>query len=181
MFFVFVLTVKLSMYLSRKLIISFLLTLVTLNSGALYADDYVQMIQFEMSFGGKQSESNLYMSMRSVGYSSQFDTKGQDTFRIPLISTDPRKISLLQPLSMLYAEEEPNNAEENIDETPNPVAAVGQAIGGVVLLAVMLAPVAVAISDMNSYDPCSGGACSIENYTIPDTFKVPADETGSDP
>ena len=80
MFFVIVLNLMLSMHVSRKLIISFLLTLVTLNSGALYADDYVQMIQYELSFGGKQSESNFYMSMWSAGYLSQLDADDQNIY-----------------------------------------------------------------------------------------------------
>lgn len=182
MFFVFVLNLMLSMHISRKLIISFLLALVTLNSGALYADDYVQMIQYELSFGGKQSESNFYMSVRSVGYSSQLDTDGQNKYRIPVMSTDPRKITLLKPLSMLYAAEEPNNAEENKDETPNPRASAGQALAGIVIIAAMLAPIAIGLSDIAKFDPCKDGACTGDvNYTIPDTFKVPADTTGSDP
>ena len=162
------------------------LSLVTLNSGALYADDYVQMIQYELSFGGKQSESNFYMSMRSAGYSSQLDTDGQNIYQIPVMSTDPRKITLLNPLSMLYEAEEPKNAEENKDETPNPIASAGQALArtlvGIVFVAAMLAPIASSVSDIAKFDPCKDGACTGDvNYTIPDTFKVPADTAGSDP
>lgn len=182
MFFVFVLNLMLSMHVTRKLFISFLLTLVTFNSGVLYADDYVQMIQYELSFGGKQSESDFYMSMRSAGYSSQLDTDDQNTFRIPVISTEPRKITLFKSLSMLYAAEEPNSAEENKDETPNPIASAGQALAGIVIVAAMLAPIAIGLSDIAKFDPCQDGACTGDvNYTIPDTFKVPADTTGSDP
>ena len=120
-------------HISSKLLACCLPALLAFIPVKAIADDYVQMIQYELSFGGKQSESNFYMSMRSAGYSSQLDTDDQNTFRIPVISTDPRKITLFKPLSMLYEAEEPNSAEENKDETPNPIASAGQALAGIVI------------------------------------------------
>ena len=108
MFFVFVLNLKLSMRVSRKLIISFLLTLFTLNSGTLYADDYVHMIQYELLFGNKQPVSNLYMSMQPGGMERSLSGSGnQAMFRTPVISTDHNKLTLLKPC-LLY----PSDAAE---------------------------------------------------------------------
>ena len=108
MFFVFVLNLKLTMRVSRKLIISFLLTLFTLNSGTLYADDYVHMIQYELLFGKKQPVSNLYMTMQTGGMEqSLHGVSNQPLFRTPVISTDPHKLTLLKPISILFETEDP--------------------------------------------------------------------------
>ena len=142
------------------------------------ADDYVQMIQYELSFGGKQPESNLYMSMRPAGYSSQFDTDDLSAYRMPVISTNPSKPTLFKPLSMLYATEESASTEGNENQTPDPIASAGQAFGGLVIVALMLAPIAIGISDIAKFDPCAEGGCEIDIPDISNLPTVPV-ETGS--
>ena len=119
MFFVFVLNLKHSLHLSRKLIISVLLTLVTMISGALYADDYVHMIQYELLFGNKQPVSNLYMSMQPSGMEqSLYGGSNQSVFRTPVISTDPHKLTLLKPISILFETEDPDaSTDTNVPHT----------------------------------------------------------------
>ena len=90
--------------ISRKLLVFFILTLSTSNPGVLHADDYVHMIQYELLFGNKQPVSNLYMSMQHGGMKqSLFGAGNQAVFRTPVISTDPRKLTLLKPVSVLFA------------------------------------------------------------------------------
>ena len=165
-------------HISSKLLACCLPALLAFIPVKAIADDYVQMIQYELSFGGKQSESNFYMSMRPAGYSSQFDTVGQNAYRIPVISTNPSKTTLFKPLSMLYATEESSSAEGNENETPNPTASAGQTFGGLVILALMLAPIAIGISDVAKFDPCAEGGCETD---IPDNSNLPTVpvETGS--
>ena len=54
------------------------------------ADDHAQMIQYEMIFGGNQTVSNLYMSMRPAGFPSQYETDNLNTYRMPLPAPNSR-------------------------------------------------------------------------------------------
>lgn len=166
---------------SWKLPVRILLTLATSFSGALHADDYVHMIQYELLFGNKQPVSNLYMTMQPGGMQqSMYGSESQTIFRTPVISTDPHKLTLLRPLSVLFAAEESANSNENgtDDSAPEPSVGhfVGSLIGVVLVLGPMVYAVSNSISDMD--DICDDG-CGVEfdipEYEVPE---VPA-ETGS--
>ena len=164
MFFVFFQYLKFSMHVSRKLIISFLLTIVTLNSGALYADDYVHMIQYELLFGNKQPVSNLYMSMQPGGMERSLSGSGnQAMFRTPLISTDHNKLTLLKPLSVLFASEESANSNENGSDDSAAEPSVGHFVGSLVGVVLVLGPLVYAVSNSVSdiNDICDDG-CGVE-------------------
>jgi hypothetical protein len=157
MSFDFVLDLKLYIPVSRKLFISLLLTLVTLNPGALHADDYVHMIQYELLFGNKPPVSNLYISMHSGGMEqSLYGAGNQTVFRTPVVSTDPHKFTLLKPLSVLFASEESANDNENGSDDSAPEPSVGHAFGSLVGLVLILGPLVYAasssISDINDID-----------------------------
>ena len=164
MFFVLVLDLKQSMHVSLKLLISFLLTLVALNPGFLYAEDYVHMIQYELLFGNKQPVSNLYMSMQPGGMEqSLFESGNQAAFRTPVISTDPDKLTLLKPLSVLFASEESANSNENGSDDSAPEPSVGHFVGSLVGVVLVLGPLVYAasnaVSDIN--DICDDG-CGVD-------------------
>ena len=148
MFFVFVLNLKLSMRVSRKLIISFLLTLFTLNSGTLYADDYVHMIQYELLFGKKQPVSNLYMTMQPGGMEqSLHGGSNQPLFRTPVISTDPHKLTLLKPLSILFETEDTGTSTD----TGTPEKSTGEqmvnAATGAVMVVLLLGGIVYTLAE----------------------------------
>lgn len=171
---------KSSKPVSRKLLVSFLLTLVTLNSGALHADDYVHMIQYELLFGNKQPVSNLYMSMRPAGMEqSLFGAGNQAVFRTPVISTDPHKFTLLRPLSVLFATEES-------DSDTSDITAGGHAyniIGALVLMAPMIYAISSSASDISDVgdidldlgEPGAIDLSALEGIEV-DTADPPAEE-----
>jgi|GEM_PF-4210620 len=171
---------KSSKPVSRKLLVSFLLALVTLNSGALHADDYVHMIQYELLFGNKQPVSNLYMSMRPAGMEqSLFGAGNQAVFRTPVISTDPHKFTLLRPLSVLFATEES-------DSDTSDITADGHAykiIGALVLLAPMIYAISSSASDVSDVgdvdldlgEPGAIDLSALEGIEV-DTAEPPAEE-----
>ena len=171
---------KSSKPVSRKLLVSFLLTLVTLNSGALHADDYVHMIQYELLFGNKQPVSNLYMSMRPAGMEqSLFGAGNQAVFRTPVISTDPHKFTLLRPLSVLFATEES-------DSDTSDITTGGHAfniIGALVLMAPMIYAISSSASDISDVgdidldlgEPGAIDLSALEGIEV-DTADPPAEE-----
>jgi len=145
---------KPSKSISRKLLVIFLLTLVTSNPGALHADDYVHMIQYELLFGNKQPVSNLYMSMQSGGKEQSFYGAGnQAVFRTPIFSTDPHKFTLLKPLSVLFATEESessDDAETDSDASDKTASAhAGAIIGGLLMMAPLIYAISSAASDIS--------------------------------
>ena len=138
------------------------------------ADDHAQMIQYELTFAGKQTVSNLYMSMRPAGLSSQSETDGLNTFQMPVISSDPHKTTLLSPLTKLYTNDKAESSDGLDSDTLNPVAGVGAAVIMLAGVAVLLLPYALAVSDATSdigdIDPCRDGGCDID---LPDPSEVP--------
>jgi hypothetical protein len=138
------------------------------------ADDHAQMIQFELTFGGKQSVSNLYISMTPSVFSSQYETDGVNTIQVPVISSDTQKTTLLRPLTKLYANDETESSDGVTSEELNPVAGVGAAVIMLAGVAVLLLPFALAGSDaarsLDDFDPCRDGACNID---LPDPSDVP--------
>jgi hypothetical protein len=109
-----------------------------------------------------------------------YGNESQTIFKTPVISTDPHKLTLLRPLSVLFAAEESANSNENgtDDSAPEPSVGhfVGSLIGVVLVLGPMVYAVSNSISDMD--DICDDG-CGVEfdipEYEVPE---VPA-ETGS--
>ena len=171
---------KSSKPVSRKLLVSFLLTLVTLNSGALHADDYVHMIQYELLFGNKHPVSNLYLSMRPAGMEqSLFGAGNQAVFRTPVISTDPHKFTLLRPLSVLFVTEES-------DSDTSDITTGGHAfniIGALVLMAPMIYAISSSYNDVSDVgdidldlgEPGAIDLSALEGIEI-DTAEPPAEE-----
>ena len=119
------------------------------------ADDHAQMIQYELTFAGKQTVSNLYMSMRPAGLSSQSETDGLNTFQMPVISSDPHKTTLLSPLTKLYTNDKAESSDGLDSDTLNPVAGVGAAVIMLAGVAVLLLPYALAVSDATPLRRCS--------------------------
>ncbi len=165
---------------SRKLLVSFLLTLVTLNSGALHADDYAHMIQYQLLFGNKQPVSNLYMSMRPAGMEqSLFGAGNQAVFRTPVISTDPHKFTLLRPLSVLFATEESDSDASDIPAGQHAF----NIIGALVLMAPMIYAISSAASDVSDVgdidldlgEPGAIDLSALEGIEV-DTSEPPAEE-----
>ena len=166
MFFVFVLDLKHSMHVSLKLLISFLLTLVALNPGFLYADDYVHMIQYELLFGNKQPVSNLYMSMQPGGMEhSLYDGNNQLVFRTPVISTDPHKLTLLKPLSILFETEDPDASTDSSAPDTSTGEQMANAATGAVMGLLLLGGIVYAIAK-----PIKETSDSFDNIEI-DTLK----------
>jgi hypothetical protein len=178
---------KSSKPVSRKLLVSFLLILVTSNSGALHADDYVHMIQYELLFGNKQPVSNLYMSMRPVGMEQSFYGAGnQAMFRTPVISTDPHKLTLLKPLSVLFAMEESESSDDGEFGSDSEKTAGGHAgaiIGGLLLMAPLLYAISSAASDISDIDDIDLDLGEGHEIDIPEGAEVdtaePPPEEGS--
>ncbi len=147
---------KLSKHIPGKLLVSILLALATSIPGALQADDYTHMIQYELRFGNKQPVSSLYLSMQpaGVGHAMQFDTGSKTMFRAPVISTDPHKITLLRPLSVLFAAEESDTSTDvgSDESTPDKTAGehVKTAAGGILGLVLVFGPLIYAISSAAS-------------------------------
>jgi len=177
---------KSSKPVSRKLLVSFLLILVTSNSGALHADDYVHMIQYELLFGNKQPVSNLYMSMRPVGMEQSFYGAGnQAMFRTPVISTNPHKFTLLRPLSVLFATEESESSDDaETDSGTSDKTAGGHAgaiIGGLLLMAPLIYAISSSYSDISDVgdidlDLGEGHEIDIPEGTEVDTAEPPPEE-----
>lgn len=144
------------------------------------ADDYTQMIQYELTFGGKQSVSNLYMSMKPAGFQSQNETNTLATYRVPVISSDPGRVTLFSPLAKLYANDESTNSDSKGYEEPNPDASVGNFAGQLLVAALVIVPIAIGMSNAASdIDPCKDG-CGIElpdpdDIVIPDPPPLPAE------
>lgn len=144
------------------------------------ADGHVQMIQYELTFGGKQTVSNLYMSMRPAGFQSQKETGMLATYRMPVISSDPGRMTLFSPLAKLYANDESTNSDDKGYGEPNPDASVGNFAGQLLGAALVIVPLALAMSNASSdFDPCSEG-CGIEfpdpdDIVIPDPPPLPAE------
>lgn len=177
---------KSSKPVSRKLLVSFLLILVTSNSGALHADDYVHMIQYELLFGNKQPVSNLYMSMRPGGVEqSLFGAGNQAVFRTPIISTDPHKFTLLRPLSVLFATEESESSEDAETDSgtsdKNAGGHAGAIIGGLLMMAPLIYAISSAASDIShigdiDLDLGEGHEIDIPEGTEVDTAEPPPEE-----
>ena len=179
---------KSSKPVSRKLLVSFLLTLVTLNSGALHADDYVHMIQYELLFGNKQPVSNLYMSMRPAGMEqSLFGAGNQAVFRTPVISTDPHKFTLLRPLSVLFATEGSELSDDVETDSDTSAKTAGGHAGAIIGSLLVLAPLIYAISssyndvsdvgdiDLDLGEPGAIDLSALEGIEV-DTAEPPAEE-----
>ncbi|MDX2487798.1 MAG: hypothetical protein QNL03_09935 [Gammaproteobacteria bacterium] len=164
-----------------KLPVTILLTLATSFSGALHADDYVHMIQYELLFGNKQPVSNLYMTMQAGGMErSLYATDSQSMIRTPVISTDPHKLTLLRPLSVLFAADEPANSNENGSDDSAPEPSVGHFFGSLLGVVLILGPMVYAVSQsVSDLDDICDDGCGVEvdipEYELPE---VPA-ETGS--
>ena len=164
-----------------KLPVTILLMLTTSFSGALQADDYVHMIQYELLFGSKQPVSNLYMTMQPGGMEqSLYAAHSQSMIRTPVISTDPHKLTLLRPLSVLFAAEEPANSNENGSDDSAPEPSVGHFFGSLIGVVLILGPMVYAVSNsISDLDDICDDGCGVEvdipEYELPE---VPA-ETGS--
>ena len=148
MFFVFVLDLKRSIYVPRKLLFSFLLTLVAMNPACLYADDYIHMVQYELLFGNKQPVSNLYMTMQPGGIEqSLYGGSNQPLFRTPVISTDPHKLTLLKPLSILFETEDTDTSTD----TGSPEESTGEqmvnAATGAVMVVLLLGGIVYSLAE----------------------------------
>jgi len=114
------------------------------------AEGYSQMLQYELTFGGKQPVSNFYMSLRPNGAINvpQFDSQAP-SIRTPLFSTDPSRVTMLNPLPVLYANDEGGGPVQEGEEKPDSVRAIGGLIGFVILIA----PIAYGISQASkSFD-----------------------------
>lgn len=143
------------------------------------ADDHAQMIQFELTMGGKQSVSNLYMSMKPSGFRSQDEADMLATYRMPVISSDPGRVTLFSPLQKLYANDESTNSDSKGYEEPNPDASVGNFAGQLLVAALVIVPIAIGMSNAGDFDPCGEG-CGIElpdpdDIVIPDPPPLPAE------
>lgn len=159
---------KSSRYISKKLLVSCLLTFITSTPGALQADDYTQMIQYELQFGNKRPVSNLYMSMRPAGVETamQFGSGTQPVFRTPVFSTDPHRMTLLRPLSVLFAVEESDTSTDVDSDESAPDKTVGEhvrtVVGGALFAGIFIfAPLIAASNDSGNFDPCEDG-CDID-------------------
>jgi hypothetical protein len=164
----------------RYVLLSLIYLPVILGPVKATADDHTQMIQFELTFGGKQAVSNLYMSMKPSGFRSQNATDMLATYRMPVISSDPGRMTLFSPLLKLYANDESTNSESKGYEEPNPDASVGNFAGQLLVAALVIVPIAIGISNTASdLDPCRDG-CDIElpdldEIVIPDPPPLPAE------
>ncbi len=168
---------KSSIPVSRKLLVIFLLTLLTSNPAALHADDYVHMIQYELLFGNKQAVSNLYMSMQPAGMEQSLYSAGsQAMFRTPVISTDPRKFTLLRPLSVLFATEESESADDTETDS-DPDKTVGEHVGTMFYGLLVLAPIFYAIgSSASDISDIGDIDLDIPDDIVVDIPEVPAEE-----
>lgn len=164
----------------RYLLISLIYLPVILGPVKANADDHARMIQYELTFGGKQTVSNLYVSMRTAGFQSQYETGALAPYRMPVISSDPGKMTLFSPLARLYANNDSTISDEKGYEEPNPDASVGNFAGQLLGAALVIVPLAIAMSNTASdFDPCKEG-CGIElpdpdDIVIPDPPPLPAE------
>jgi hypothetical protein len=142
------------------------------------ADDHAQMLQLELRFGGKQMESNLYLSLAQPAALAQFDSYVHGSYRVPVVSSDPSKLTLLGPFTRLFANEEAPASEGGGYEEPNPNASAGNFVGGVLLMALAVAPFAAALSSSTSFDPCSEG-CDDIAIDLPDPSELPQPSTSA--
>ena len=94
---------------------------------------------------------------------SLFEAGNQAAFRTPVISTDPDKLTLLKPLSVLFASEESANSNENGSDDSAPEPSVGHFVGSLVGVVLVLGPLVYAasnaVSDVN--DICDDG-CGVD-------------------
>ena len=154
---------KTSMKLSAvKALFCFATLVAVLSPVKAMADDHAQMIQFELAFGSKQMEHNLYMAMGQTGSLSRFDSTEPGTYRVPLISSNPHRTTLFSPLVKLYATEEASGSKGSGYEEPNPDASVGNFAGSLLVMALCVAPFIAAFSKSTDYDPCADGGCNID-------------------
>ena len=135
------------------------------------ADDHAQMIQYELTFGGKKTVSNLYMAMRPVVFSSQSETDNLNTYRMPILSSDPGRTTLFSPLAKLYANDESSNSDDKSYGEPNPDASVGNFAAQLLVAALVIVPIAIGMSNAGDFDPCGEG-CGIE-LPDPDDIVIP--------
>ncbi len=108
------------------------------------AEGYTQMLQYELTFGGKQPVSNFYMALRPNGAINvpQFDSLTPSIRRAPLFSTDPSRVTMLNPLPILYANDKDGGSGQEGEKKPGPAMAIGSLLG----LVILIAPIAYEIS-----------------------------------
>jgi hypothetical protein len=139
------------------------------------ADGNTQMLQFELTFGGKAPVSSFYMSMRPAGVGSalQLDTDTQSMIRIPLFSTDRSRVTMLNPLPILYANGEGSDSSQAGEVEHTAAQKIGKVVLGGVVFAVAIGSMALAgkeISNAFDFDICSEGC--VGPIEIPDLSSI---------
>lgn len=170
-------------FISNKLFVSVLLTLATLGPGAVHADDYIHTIQYELQFGNRTPVSNIYMSMQpdGAGQALSLNENAAPVMRTPIYSTNPYRLTLLNPVIISRAVEE--NGESTDAESDNSATdpSVGEFVGGVFGIVLIFGPIvygiAEGIKDISEIDPCRDG-CGIEIPEFPD-LPAPPPDSGS--
>ena len=112
------------------------------------SDDYVHMLQYQLEFGNGQPVGNVYMSMQSHRADSalHYDWNAPPPIRSTLYSTDPGKVTMLNPWPGLSLDED---AEVSVEDV---AAGVATAAYGLLLIGGTIAAVANSMNDLGDIE-----------------------------
>lgn len=166
---------------STALISGCLLMIFSYLPGAARADEYRHLIQYELSFGSRHPVTNLYLSMQEGGTSNarQLVTDDAPVLKSALFSTDPHKLTMLNPLPWLHADAEAGvgNGEDGAG------SGFGQALAGLAGVILVFGPVAYGVvQEANKFgdEICKNlEDCGISLPEMPPNLNPPTPNQGS--
>lgn len=146
--------------------------------GAASADNYAQLLQVEITFGGQQPVSNFYISSAAGGAvrTQTFDSDLPSIIRTPVFSTDRSRLTMFNLRPVLYENDTNTDSGQEGDEKPGAFGA----IGSILLMGLLLAPAIYSVSknstSLSELDragaeaACGDGRCVVEDFpTAPAT------------
>lgn len=139
-----------------------LLVCVSGGALALQPGEYAHVLTYERTLGGARPQSSLYLSMQS-GATDSINANGlaaAPAITTPLYSSDKRRITLLNPLPVMYAAEGQGSEQGEEDEEVSVGKALGSALATLLVIGPYIYSAAQTIKDIGDLDICEDGGCA---------------------